>query len=199
MSVAEIKKIVTLMILIMCLSIMVATIVACNSAESDHSTGFSTILGSSNFDLKSDATSTCAKGTILVFRSEDSTLCVRIVARIIIDSDDWGGIAFFLPNGCILQDVLSTYPENKTTEEDSIVLWSAVGDDLKYTTTIEIGRSREYIPTGGGEGTIVIECNIRDDKKVAELVFGIEASAVKDNGVVIMGLIHDELLIVLPD
>lgn len=161
------------------------------------------ICGNSNFSILSGNTGTEATGTILVYDREEGMLGVRIISSINVGVEDWGGVAFYLPAGCSLGDIMCTYPEtNESIENNSpIEVWYSGSDDGEFDTVIEIGRSRDFKSTGGGSGTVVIDASYvcgNEQKNIASsLKFSVECGARLENGNIIWGDEHNEILVAI--
>ena len=172
---------------------------ACSRSAPAVSLGVSTLCGSGSFRVAAEELETSADGTILVYEKEQDVLGIRIISSVSVGPEDWGGVAFYLPLGCSLDNVLCTYPGNGESEagDSQVVLWTTASDNEKYTTAIEIGRNRSQEARGGGSGTVVIEasypCGPAEKTELSSLRFGIECGAEIRNGYVIWGMGHDEI------
>ncbi len=154
---------------------------------------------SGRFTVSADKCETWASGTIQVFEKEQSLLSVRILAELQIGPEDFGGVAFYLPAGCVLENVSCTYPEigGAAGSDPPVNVWTTEGENEKYTTAIEIGRSRDEIPGGGGTGTVIIEASYPRDSgdPIRSMAFGVECGAEEKDGYVIMGIEHSEIVV----
>ncbi|WP_146240944.1 hypothetical protein [Paenibacillus sambharensis] len=104
------------------------------------------------------------EGTIFIKGREESPDHITIIAAIEIDPDDWGGVAFYIPEHWSVSNVTSSYPDHKppANAADYIATWTTESNPLsQWNAWIEIGRDRSYTPTGGGSGTVVLEL-VRD-------------------------------------
>jgi hypothetical protein len=114
-----------------------------------------------NFSVSSDSTDlkTSAKGTVFVTGDEGIPKHVRIVASIVIDPNDWGGVAFSIPDKWYISNIISSYPVNETQSipEEFVSTWTTAETEVEWRARIEVGKSSSYKPTGGGSGTIVID------------------------------------------
>ncbi|HWQ70943.1 MAG TPA: hypothetical protein VN370_01350 [Desulfitobacteriaceae bacterium] len=123
-----------------------------------------------DFSVNSDSTklNTSAKGTIFITGTEGIPEHVKIVVRIEIDPDDWGGVAFYIPKKWNIFNIISSYPEKKAQAipADYVSTWYTASERYEYYTFIEIGRNHTYKPTGGGTGTVVID--LVSDKNAVE-------------------------------
>ncbi|MCL2046263.1 MAG: hypothetical protein FWG88_07740 [Oscillospiraceae bacterium] len=167
------------------------------TTDYDHATDYSRLVGSSSFEIGLSEESSYVQGTILVSQSAIDVYNIKIVAQVSIPIGDWGGVAFFLPDGCYVKDVLCTLPEELVAGNEMInLLYTGSENDLKYSTVIEIARNR-YGESSGGEGIIYIEIiiPINNNEQINELIFGIEVGAKKVGNTVYWGLEHDELIV----
>ena len=172
---------------------------ACSRSAPAVSGAASPLSGSGSFRVNAEELETSADGTILIYEKEKDVLGIRIVSSVSVGPEDWGGVAFYLPPGCSLDNVLCTYPGDGEAEagDDPVVLWTTVSENVKYSTAIEIGRSRSQISRGGGSGTVVIEasypCGSGEKAELSALRFGIECGGEIRNGNVVWGVDHDEI------
>ncbi|MCT4687112.1 hypothetical protein [Vallitalea sp.] len=189
--------------IIICLYIMCSFIFfsGCRNGDADFSnnTNFSQLYGNSDFSVVLDESETSANGSILIYEKEQNILGIKIVALVSIDATDWGGIAFQIPNGCYLDDMLCTYPDDLETinNVDLIDFWVTGNEDVEYGSAIEIGRSRNQEQSEGGDGTVVIDFSYPYDdiNTINELKFGIECGASYENGNIIWGIGYDEIVV----
>lgn len=172
-----------------------------HDSSKEHVNNIIELCGNEDFNISTGNLGTSAKGTVLVYEKEKNVFSIRIVSFISIGSKDFGGVAFYLPVGCVLDDILCTYPENakKIDRDSQVELWSTASENVQFCTTIEIGRSRSYKPTGGGNGTVLIDatfiCDKESKKTVNALKFGVECGADFENGNVLMGIAGEEILV----
>ena len=121
------------------------------------------------FNISSDSTelNTSAKGTVFIKEVEGNPEEVQIVASIKIDTNDWGGVAFYIANDWNISNITSSYPENESQiiPADYIETWTTSDLESEWSKRIEIGRDRNYVTTIGGTGTIVIDLFL--DKELA--------------------------------
>lgn len=121
------------------------------------------------FNISSDSTelNTSAKGTVFIKEVEGNPEEVQIVASIEIDTNDWGGVTFYIANDWNISNITSSYPENESQviPADYINTWTTSDPEPEWSKRIEIGRDRNYVPTIGGTGTIVIDLFL--DKELA--------------------------------
>ncbi len=158
-------KIQSIYILLTILIITVITILLFSCSQNDNTTDKTRInenlIQVKKFSVNSDSTelNTLAKGEIFVKGAKGVPEHIQIVARIEIDPEDWGGIAFYIPKKWNISDIVSSYPENgdQIKPADYITIWSTASDRYKWDKWIEIGRSSNYKPRGGGTGTVVID------------------------------------------
>jgi len=121
------------------------------------------------FNVSSDSTelNTSAKGTVFIKEVEGNPEEVQIVASVEIDTNDWGGVTFYITNDWNISNITSSYPENESQmiPADYIATWGTSDTEPEWGKRIEIGRDRNYVPTIGGTGTIVIDLFL--DKELA--------------------------------
>ncbi|CEO88178.1 hypothetical protein [Syntrophaceticus schinkii] len=146
-----------------------------------------------DFSVNSNSTTlkTSAKGTIFVKGTEGVPEHIQIVARIEIDPDDWGGVAFYIPKKWNVSSISSSYPENKAQAipADYVSTWFTASDRYKWQKSVEIGRDRSYRPTGGGTGTVVInlvpDTNAMQQSETFDIT--VEVGSDEKNGIKIVG------------
>lgn len=144
---------------------------------------------------------TSAKGTLFVSGREGMIEHVQIVASIEIDPNDWGGVAFYIPDKWYVTNIKSSYPENKPQSKpvDDVSTWTTA-DDNEWEAWIEDGRDRGYRATGGGTGTVVID--LVPDKSVndqTETYFSVEVGSSAKDGIKVMGTDFIKIPITLTD
>ncbi|GMQ60744.1 hypothetical protein AN1V17_51470 [Vallitalea sediminicola] len=143
---------------------------------------------------------TSAKGTVFIKGEESIPEHVQIISWIEIDPDDWGGVAFYIPDQWQISNITSSYPENEAqmTSADYVATWSTTDSKYELNTMIEIGRDRSYIQTGGGTGTVMIDLVLDKNVKVQPETFNIMISVGSDekDGVMIEG--PDSIYIEIP-
>lgn len=156
-----------------------------------------------SFIVNSDSTelNTSAKGTLFVSGREGMIEHVQIVASIEIDPNDWGGVAFYIPDKWYVSNIKSSYPENKPQSKpvDDVSTWTTA-DDNEWKAWIEVGRDRGYRATGGGTGTVVID--LVPDKSVndqTETYFSVEVGSSAKDGIKVMGTDFIKIPITLTD
>ncbi|TVX99685.1 hypothetical protein [Cohnella terricola] len=133
---------------------------------------------------------TLAEGTVFVYGNEATAERIQIVARIEVDPADWGGVAFYVPLGWRVSDIVSDYPENTEAKPaDYVSTWTTASADSRWRAMIEVARDRSYTPIGGGKGTIVIDL-VPDKKTVSRstpLHIGVEVGSEEKDGAKSMG------------
>lgn len=86
----------------------------------------------------------------------------------------------------------SSYPENgsQSNPSDYISIWHSGDKEYKWHTAIEIGRDRSYLPTGGGNGTVMIEIvpQRTDEILSKNLSIAIEIGSAEKEGTKILGI-----------
>ncbi len=82
-------------------------------------------------------------------------------------------------------------------DAELVNLWVTGNEATEYGSVIEIGRFRNREQSGGGDGTVVIEFSYPYDdiNTINELKFGIECGASYENGNLIWGIGHDEIVV----
>ncbi|MGO4370287.1 hypothetical protein [Paenibacillus sp. 2TAB19] len=153
------------------------------------------IIQTKSFSVSADSTDliTSSKGTVFVKGEGDKVEGMRIVAYIEIDPDDWGGVSFSLPAHWVVANITSSYPENatNTTPNEHISTWTTADTDVEWTTSIEIGRDRSYLPTSGGSGTIVIDIMPDQNVNPTEAIqVGVAVGSAIRNGYKVVGTDH---------
>ncbi|MDQ0255574.1 hypothetical protein J2S74_002956 [Evansella vedderi] len=145
--------------------VLTAILSGCNRVldDIDDVTINNKIIQYKDFHVKSESTEldTSVRGTVFLY-GEEVPEHAQIIALIEIDPDDWGGVAFYIPEKWNISNVTSSYPEEKNEEkpENYIAIWNTESERYELTTMIEIGTGRNYIPTGGGKGAIIIDLDI---------------------------------------
>jgi hypothetical protein len=139
-----------------------------NQEKPPHDTAINEkIVQSKSFSVNSDSTdlNTSAKGTVFIRGDEGIVEHIQIVASIEIDPNDWGGVAFYIPEKWYISNILSSYPEKTQSKPvDYVATWTPAETEYEWSAIIEVGRDGSYRPTGGGTGTVLI--NIVPDKNV---------------------------------
>ena len=155
------------------------------------------LLGSGSFRVEAEELGTRAEGSVLVYEKERGVLGIRLAAQITVGPEDWGGAAFSFPAGCRLENVLCSYPEDGTGAEPPVNVWTTAGENEKYTIVVEIARSREQEPTGGGAGTVVIDVSFPCGKPDPpdRLDFAVECGGRVKNGSVCWGEAYGEITV----
>ncbi|UUX91145.1 hypothetical protein [Methanoplanus endosymbiosus] len=146
------------------------------------------------FSVNTDSTelTTSAKGTLFIKGSEGIPENIQIVAGIEIDPEDWGGVAFYIPDGWHISDITSSFPENKTgamPPEYYVATWTPAEYESEWSAMIEVGRDHTFMPVGGGTGTVLID--LVPDKNAVNMSWNSNISVVvgsdEKNGVRICG------------
>jgi hypothetical protein len=120
------------------------------------------IVQAKSFSVNSDSTdlNTSAKGTVFIRGDEGMVEYIQIVASIEIDPNDWGGVAFYIPDKWYISNIISSYPENETQSipADYVATVTNVeSNSHEWRAWIEVGTDHSWRPTGGGTGTVVID------------------------------------------
>lgn len=175
--------------------------VGCESSDPEAQAKIIQPCGHGNFCVYSEDLGTSAKGSILVYEKGQDVLAIKIVSFVDIGSDDWGGIAFFLPVGCALDEIICTYPETgeQVYQNSPVTWWSSESDNGEYHLAVEIGRNRYFNPSGGGNGIVIIDASFACDgissDNVSPLKFAVECGVNFEKGNVIWGAEHESILI----
>ncbi len=158
---------------------IVLTAISCNSDGSDNSTYIepnTNIIQSKGFNVRSESTDleTSVRGTVFLSGSDGQSDHAHIVAWIEIDPDDWGGVAFYIPDGWTVTSKTSSYPEDVgyANPANHIAQWNTTTDKYGYDCFVEIGRDRSG-PTSGGIGSVMIELDATKQVKTSSEVFSI--------------------------
>lgn len=102
---------------------------------------------------------TSAEGTLFIRGAEGVPEHVQIIARIEIDPDDWGGVAFYIPDKWQISGIKSSYPEKETqaAPSDYITTLTTGDPDYEWKAIVEVGRDFGRAAGRGGSGTVVID------------------------------------------
>ncbi|WP_028612856.1 hypothetical protein [Paenibacillus harenae] len=184
--------------ILLAILVAIATIIifqlASKQVKSFHETAANEkIVQTKSFSINSVSTAwkTSAKGTVFVKGNEGRAEHIQIVAMIEIDPNDWGGVAFYIPDKWYISNIVSSYPENKIQSKpaDYVATWTTPDTGADWKAWIEVGRDRSYRPTGGGTGTVVIDLvpdkNAKYQPETFE--FGVEVGSNIKGGKKIMG------------
>ncbi|QYZ78620.1 hypothetical protein E2N92_03870 [Methanofollis formosanus] len=143
---------------------MAAVLISATIKEDDTSeiiTVNKDITRTTGFSVHSDSTdlNTSARGTIFVGGTGEIPENIRIFARIEVDPDDWGGVAFYIPAGWYVSAIMSSYPENDAPAipADHVTTWTAAEPESEWSARVEVGRDRGNLTAGRGTGTVVID------------------------------------------
>ena len=147
-----------------------------------------------SFNISSDSVEqkTSAEGTLFVKGKEGMAIEIQVVARIEVDSDDWGGVAFYIPHGWHTTSLKSSFPEKLGfVPANYTATWTTANADSPWRSMIEIARDRTYKPVGGGKGAVMIDI-VPDGKANSQLtsfILGVEIGSAEKDGSKIMGQI----------
>lgn len=110
-----------------------------------------------DFSVRSDSTDldSSAEGVVFV-RAEDGIFeGVRIIARIEVDPDDWGGVGFHIPRNWYISNITNSYHDSAREPSDA---WPWLNEGGEWSAWIPFGYSEnQMVPTGGGTGTVLID------------------------------------------
>lgn len=189
-------------VLYICLSICICLLYGCKDAEekkaSEKEWNFSELLGKQDFSVDAKELGTAAKGTVICYERNPNVIELRLISFVSIGPEDWGGVAFYFPPGC---ELWMFYAHSQTILKNSIMshilkYWNTGNTDGRYTLGVEVGRSHEYIPVGGGNGIIIIDALFHGDlDKGKELRFAVECGATYEDGTIIWGIDDDEVVV----
>ncbi len=188
-----------LCLIICCIILSSIVFCGCGAKETENQTSSRVFCGGSDFSVEAEDLGTSAEGSILAYRKDQDTVSIRIVSQIVVGKDDWGGVAFSLPAGFVVDEILCSYPGNRQQiDTDSLInILTTESTNEKYAMVIEIGRDRAFKATPG-KGTITIDatCKISKDSDGA-FTFGVECGASNENGTTIMGVSHEDVTVAL--
>ncbi len=162
-----------------------------NKNMTDQTTVNENIIQTKEFMVNTESTdiNTYVKGTLFVKGTEETPEQMQIVAFIEVDPDDWGGVAFYIPKNWKINNILSSYSENesKDTLQDHVTTWTCGDEKLEWQKFIEVGRNRNYVPTGGS-GTVIIDLVIdkNDMSQLEQYNITIAVGSDEKNGVKII-------------
>lgn len=112
---------------------------------------------------------TIVKGNIYMQDYGDQVV-VTVLAAVVIDQSDWGGVAFHIPKGWQLTKALSSYPDGSDVQRtQQAAIWTAADSAADWGSFVEIGRNRNQIPTSGGTGSVFLELKPDDTRQQNEI------------------------------
>lgn len=156
-------------------------------------------LGAAWFEVRADELGTAANGVVEICAKEKNALGIRILAELQIGPADFGGVAFSLPAGCRLEQVSCAWTDAKGTAgaDPPVNVWTADSDREAFATAVEIARSHDKHPNGGGSGTVVLEASFpwNGSEPPAVLTFAAECGAEEKNGSAFMGVDCREIVV----
>ena len=131
----------------------------------------------------------------------------RLVADIVVDDEDFGGVAICLPAQLRLNSALCSFlkdPERQDIASASnyVTVWQTTDDALPYTTMVEVARVREspYTPTGGS-GTLVLHMSLDEsalEEEIDSLGFCFELGASDQGSYISWGTTYETVSVSLP-
>ncbi len=155
------------------------------------------LLHTERFSLTTESTAlqTSAEGTIFVFGEQGIAKRIQIVSAIEIDPDDWGGVAFSIPDYWYISNITSSYPEGASQSiiADSVATWTTTNPEFYgWRAFIEVGRDRSsHVPSGGGRGTVVIDIVPGKNVDQPEILYiGVEAGSADKGTHKVIGTDH---------
>lgn len=135
-----------------------------------------------------ESTETSVRGTVFVFQENGNTT-MKLVAELVVDDTDFGGVALYIPSELRLDDVLCSFGGDAAVQDSAsgdgyVTIW-ATENEAAYKTAVEVARVRDARHTPiGGRGMLVLELSV-DGSRLQEdtdsLDFGVEIGA-EDNG-----------------
>ena len=129
---------------------------SCSNNSSTHIPPNKGVINYKDFYVSSNSTAlnTSVKGTVFVEKDESNNYKAQIVAWVEVDPMDWGGVGFDIPFGWEVTSRTSSYPDSS----NNTTMWETSDREFsKWHQMVEIGTSRDYIPQGGGNGSVIIE------------------------------------------
>jgi hypothetical protein len=83
---------------------------------------------------------------------------VQIAAWVEIDTADWGGVSFNIPQGWEVTHIASDYPQGNPKPETYTSTLRTESENVKYHRIVEIGCTRHgAAKPQGGKGNLIIE------------------------------------------
>lgn len=134
------------------------------------------LLASKSFSVDSKSTNleTCVKGTIFLSGEDGVLKNVKIVAEVIVDPEDWGGAAFYVPKGWDIDEITSSWQANgQPLDGESVGVWKTGSTDYEWNKFIEIGTEHNWTPSGGGRGLLIIELSVSEGALIGSSVFNL--------------------------
>lgn len=163
-------------ILLAVLIIIATTAVSCDYNRGFQPSEYTTnenIIKSQSFYVSSESTDldTWISGTIFLSGEDGVVEHAKIVAMVQVDPEDWGGISFLVPYGWRISEITSSYPEDKNIDPAESVNMMYTGGKaesygFEYNEWITVGDYPSFTPTGGGEGTVIIELDAPEDASI---------------------------------
>lgn len=157
--------------------------------------------GQSSFNVTSDKVGTSASGKIVIYKKTQGLLGIRIISDISISETDFGGVAFYLPGGTVVDEIMSTYPEGEESQknDEAIQIWTNDSDQEGYHSMIEIDRNHDYETAGGGKGFVVIDATYKYENSQQDapdqLAFAVDCGASRKKSYVVWGIAHREIIV----
>ncbi|WP_317964574.1 hypothetical protein [Paenibacillus sp. CCS19] len=189
--------VILLIALIICSAYLVSQLISKKDEPAQQVISNVNYINSTSFDISSDSTDlkTSAKGTVFVQGKEGIADRVSIVAAIEIDPKDWGGISFYIPNHWAVASVMNSYPGNNPDVNPSnhLVILNNTDPNSDWKTWVEIGRDSSYRPTGGGQGTVVIDLEYaaHDEPMSETFEFMVSVGSKEQDGIKAVGPDYD--------
>jgi hypothetical protein len=102
---------------------------------------------------------TFTRGTIFVIGDieKEGERRVQISAWLEIDSTDWGGVGFYIPQGWDITQITSDYPQ-ENPEPETYITTLHTEADRPFDTGVHVGATKYGAPElQGGKGNLIIE------------------------------------------
>ncbi len=138
--------------------------ISCRSAGIPSTSTNSDVLSYRGFYLSAEEVglTTFTQGTVFVRGDRDNPeeMRVQIVARVEIDTEDFGGVSFNIPQGWKVATVVSDYPQGNPAPEIYTVSLQTADETVTWPVIVEVGRTSHIAGQAnpqGGTGTLIIE------------------------------------------
>lgn len=148
----------------LCLLIIIAGAVSCRSAGKPAASTNGDVLNYQDFFLSAEEVglTTFTRGTAFVRGDRDNPeeMRVQIAARVEIDTADFGGVSFNIPQGWKAETVVSDYPQGNPNPEIYTVTLQTADETVTWPVIVEVGRTSHGAGAGnpqGGTGNLIIE------------------------------------------
>ena len=190
------KKIIYFVPLFAIAVILLAFLVFCPFDQQLPDTNFETV-DITHFDLYDNASGSWVQGAMFAGVSE-GTRQVVITAHLWLSSKDFGGVEFGIPQGWIVTEKYSSYPDGDidARPEYYISEWRT-GSSLKYTSLVRIRLDINVPrPDEGNQGYIILVLQPEDDTPPFEecrILVGVGSEMVNGTSVIHPTFTNDSL------